>query len=572
MLKPVISAFNIFGVPGKSVAQTSDEKLKMFQAQDPNADPEILDTLADPNEKWDIRAAVAQNRRTYLKTLEKLSEQQNDNFNGDFKMRWALALNPNICASKKILDTLSSDSNMGVVTNLAANSALPSVYLEKLYTNYLGILRTNYNYVWLIFYHIAIHTNTSLNILEKLADEEDSNILWGLAQNTNCSPEIFTKLYEKAMLYKQRQSPQKPSLFIRWALAENRNTPDEILIKLTGDENINIRKAALENLTRRGLKAQALNLAASALPLGSLIAPLYNLFRKKDYEKTRDLPAAKGVIVTQGYYKGAKFNLVSVDPKLNETLVYLAPQKPDGSFQTRKIDFVASKYPGTRAVINGSFFNNSPGGDDQPLGPVIYRNGKYHWTPTARNYEGKPVYSFNRPFFAIDKNGTPVIRQSGGKRAEELLRDDYTALLGGGGPLIQGGKITVSGKTLANADISPQTHQMNSRRQRTCVGIKEDGTILLCTFGHQAGSGASKSGITLSGLAEFMLSKGAKEALFFDGGGSTGLYLSDEQCAGTGIPREQPTYIIITDKSSAKFIEKTEDENEKRLHKKDNKP
>lgn len=527
---PIISTFNPFENSSKLIAQTSDEKLKMQQAQDPNADPYVLDALAN-DDKWFIRMIVAQNQRANDDTLNRLSS---DN---DERVRCGLAVNPKICGLKEILDLLLKD-NTTVKKALTGNPKLPSVYLEKLYTN------NN----WEVRWGVARHQNTDAPILVKLSADAEPLVRWGVAENPACPPEILIRL------------STEDYLFTRWAVAAHQNTPTEVLQKYINNqaENINVKKAAKENLKRRGIQAMALNLAASVLPLGHLIAPLYDLFRNKAIEKTRDLPGAKGITVTQGYYEGSKFNLMAIDPKLNEMIVYIAPQKKDGTFEVRTLDSVAEKYPGIHAVINGTFFNNSPGGDNQPLGPVIYQWGKYFWTPTAKNHDGLPVYSFNRPFFAIDKNGVPVIRESCGKRAEELLKDGYTMLLGGGGPLIQSGKIIVSEKTLADANISPQTHQINTKRPRTCVGIKEDGTLLLCTF----------SGITLPDLAEFMLSKGAKDALFFDGGGSTGLYLSDEGNVGTDVARPQPTSFIVTSKTDTKFIKKLEEENEKIIREK----
>ncbi|MFH1452597.1 MAG: phosphodiester glycosidase family protein [Armatimonadota bacterium] len=279
-------------------------------------------------------------------------------------------------------------------------------------------------------------------------------------------------------------------------------------------------------------------------------------------KNTINLPGAKSITVTKGIFKRSKYNLITIDPKHNEALVYIASQKPNASFETKRIDFVAAKYPGIHVVINGTFFNNTPGGDFQPLGPVIYRQGKYQWTPTTVNYQGIPVYSFDRPFFAIDKNHLPVIRQSKGKRAEDLKKEGYLELLGGGGPLIQNGKIIVSKETLAKVGISPQTHQMNSTRQRTCIGINKEGKILICTFGHQGKPGSVRSGVTLQNLAQFMLDHGAKDAMFFDSGTSTGLYLSDEKTKSTGIPRRQPTYLFFVDKKTAKYIKELEERKE----------
>lgn len=520
--------------------KTYTNQQKMFILQDPNADPQDLDNLAD-DDSWYVRQTVGRHIRTLLKTLDKLSKDH------DFRVRCGVAVNPAICGSKEILDRLLQDHSIEVLRSFTGNPLLPLFCLKTL----------SANYDWQVRWGVGRHSKSAEDtedptILEKLSKDAEQLVRWGVAENTACPPEILDNL-----------AVPTNNLFVRWAVAENNNTSNKTLQKLLNDTDKMVRKSAEANLRRRGvkpniilrdIKTKVFNAASST----SLSASLSNLFKKKDYEKTRDLPGAKAITVTQGYYNGSKFNLVAIDPKLNEMIVYLAPQKKDGSFETRTLDFVAEKYPGIHAVINGSFFNNSPGGDNQPLGDVIYQWGKYFWTPTAKNHEGLSVYSFNRFFFAIDKNGMPVIRQSDGKRAEELLKDGYTALLGGGGPLIRDGKIIVSEKTLNDAHISPQTHQINARRQRTCVGIKEDGTILLCTF----------SGITLPALAEFMLSRGAVDALFFDGGGSTGLYLSDEGCASNEAPRQQPTYLIVTDKTSAKFIEKFEEENKKSFRRK----
>lgn len=523
---------------------------KTFILQDPNADPQDLDNLAS-DESWYIRQTVGRHNRSLLITLDNLSRDV------DFRVRCGAAVNPTICGSKEILNRLLRDHSIEVLRAFTGNPSLPLFCLKTL----------SVNSDWQVRWGVARHPNSAEDteyptILEKLSKDAEQLVRWGVAENPACTSEILDNL-----------AVPTNDLFVRWAVAENNNTSNETLQKLLNDTDKMVRKSAEANLRRRGItpktvlrdiKTKVFNAVSSA----SLASSLSNLFKKKVYEKTRKLPGAKGIAVTQGYYKNSKFNLVAIDPKLNEMIVYLAPQRKDGSFETRTLDFVAEKYPGIHAVLNGAFFNNSPGGDNQPLGPVIYQWGKYFWTPTTKNYEGLPVYSFNRPFFAIDKSGVPVIRQSEGKRAEELLKDGYMMLLGGGGPFIQDGKIIVSEKTLNDAHISPQTHQINTPRQRTCVGIKEDGTILFCTFGYQDGNNALSGGITLLALAEFMLSKGAKDALFFDGGGSTGLYLSDEGCNSTGVPREQPTYLIVTDKTSAKFIEKLENENEKLFRRK----
>lgn len=288
----------------------------------------------------------------------------------------------------------------------------------------------------------------------------------------------------------------------------------------------------------------------------------------KGVETTRQLPGAHGIAVTQGIYNGSRFNLVTIDPAYNEALVYLAPQNPKNhKFEPRRLDVIASKYPKIQIVVNGTYFNHTdgePDADNQPLGPVLFRDGKYYWTPTTKNVHGKPVYSFNRPFFAIDKDHKPVIDYSHGKRAEAFKKEGYLELLGGGAPLIYDGNIVVSQEALNEAQISPHTHQMDKPRQRTAVGISESGKILIATFGYQGKNGASSSGISLPGLAKFMKNKAnARYAMGLDSGTSTGMYIADEKCKNTGIPRKQPTYIIIVDKDTAKVIRQIENIKEK---------
>jgi|GEM_PF-1422656 len=257
MIKSAISAFNPVKNSGALTAQTDNEKLKMFQAQDPNADPEVLDALAN-DEKWNIRMTVAQNRRALPKTLDRLSQ---DN---DFRVRCGVAANPNICASKDILDRLSdSNENIEVLRALTGNQKLPSVYLEKL----------SGTRDWQVLWGVGRHSNTYPETLDRLSKNPETLVgpkdawlvKWGISENPKCPPEILTRFYDDE------------NLFIRWAVAAHKNTPVKILQEYIDNpnENENVKKAAKENLKNRDIKTKTFNLTASA-------APLYNLFRKKN--------------------------------------------------------------------------------------------------------------------------------------------------------------------------------------------------------------------------------------------------------------------------------------------------
>ncbi|MBI2252372.1 MAG: phosphodiester glycosidase family protein [Armatimonadetes bacterium] len=258
-----------------------------------------------------------------------------------------------------------------------------------------------------------------------------------------------------------------------------------------------------------------------------------------DFSASRNLPKTEGIIVAQGIYNKSAYNLVSVDLSKNDFLVYLAPQDQNRKFQTRSLDELA-KQKDAQVIINGTFFNVDA--DNQPLGILIYGAGKYTWNPATYTYDKIPVVSLNRYFLALNEDGKPFIDRSYGNKAEYFRNRGIKELIGGCGPLVWDGKVIVSPESLEEAHFRPPSHQMNHKRQRSALGIDNQGKLILAAFGNQADD---ESGLTLKELAEFMLNNGAVQALFLDSGSSTGMYLSDDGTNLTGIPRAQPTYILI---------------------------
>lgn len=259
-------------------------------------------------------------------------------------------------------------------------------------------------------------------------------------------------------------------------------------------------------------------------------------------------PGSTGILVISGYFKGSPFRLIVVDPKYNDIWIHISPQKENGDFVRQTLEDVNAQYKNTLDVIaNGTFLNIEKKADGQPLGFI--KGKEKTWVPTTVSYEGKPVSSLKRWFFAVKKDGAAVIGQ---KSAKELKKESFLALIGGGGPLIKDGKIEVSEESLSAAGISEDTHQWKRKRQRTAIGIKGK-EIIIVIFGYQDGKNARNSGVALKDLALFMLKYGVKNAMFLDSGSSTALYIRGKKPQNLS-PAELTTFICVRKKPEKKTV------------------
>ncbi len=142
---------------------------------------------------------------------------------------------------------------------------------------------------------------------------------------------------------------------------------------------------------------------------------------------------------------------------------------------TRDIEVVAS--------VNGSFFHTGTG---EPTGLVIM--------------QGEVVHKTNGyPFFGVTKDGTPVIR--GGYEST----DDLESATPGNCLLVQNGQVVAG----ASGKLAP----------RTAVGIKADGTIIVCV--NDGRQDPYSYGFDIDEFAEVMRDLGCVTALNFDGGASS---------------------------------------------------
>ena len=93
--------------------------------------------------------------------------------------------------------------------------------------------------------HIAANTK-SAKTLEKLSNDSDWNVRYGVAYNTNCPVEILAKLSKDS------------DWFVRRSVTYNTNCPVEILAKLSKDMDYFVQRYANQRLDKiRSAKSQA---------------------------------------------------------------------------------------------------------------------------------------------------------------------------------------------------------------------------------------------------------------------------------------------------------------------------
>lgn len=100
------------------------------------------------------------------------------------------------------------------------------------------------------------------------------------------------------------------------------------------------------------------------------------------------------------------------------------------------------------------------------------------------------------------------------------IADASSVVIGGGPLLLENGRVTVRTNEEAIAsDIA------KGRAPRTAVGLKKDGTLLILVVD---GRNKDSAGLTLTELAQYFLRLGARDAVNFDGGGSSVMVVKDK--------------------------------------------
>ena len=139
--------------------------------------------------------------------------------------------------------------------NLLENNASPEM-IEELAEDEDSYVR----------YEVAKNPNTPIDILTKLAEDENSDVRWGAIRNPNTPADILRELAEDKEWYVRYEVTRNPNTTVdilaklaededwsvRQAVADNSRTPVEILMKLAEDKDERVRKVAISQLRRRG--------------------------------------------------------------------------------------------------------------------------------------------------------------------------------------------------------------------------------------------------------------------------------------------------------------------------------
>ncbi len=152
-------------------------------------------------------------------------------------------------------------------------------------------------------------------------------------------------------------------------------------------------------------------------------------------------------------------------------------------------------------AVNADFFYIDDDSVIQPEG-VCIKNGQKLTDYKAGTY-----------FFGIKNDGTPVI---GDEAAFKSVSGELKEAVGGRNLLVQNGSNLAEGETSAF---------YNDKHPRTAVGITADNDVLLVVAD---GRSSDSAGLSLSDLADYMISLGAVTALNLDGGGSSTMVVKDK--------------------------------------------
>ncbi len=157
------------------------------------------------------------------------------------------------------------------------------------------------------------------------------------------------------------------------------------------------------------------------------------------------------------------------------------------------------------AAENASYYNMTNG---KPMGAFIMRGNDV--TTTDPKAEGR---GDKWPFFAIKKDGTPMIGYPGDY---SKYKDSLQEAIGGHYVIVKDGKNVTDDPTIPGG--VPENSSLSKKYPRSTVGITADGKIVMMVAdGLQSPYSA---GLTFEEQADVMISMGCVVALELDGGGS----------------------------------------------------
>ncbi|MDA3862718.1 MAG: phosphodiester glycosidase family protein [Deltaproteobacteria bacterium] len=194
-----------------------------------------------------------------------------------------------------------------------------------------------------------------------------------------------------------------------------------------------------------------------------------------------------------GYYQTV--NILEID--LSNPSVELYPVRGDGC---ETVDSIGQRV-GASAVINAGFYTFD--GVCSPVSLVKIDNN-------ILAYNGSPEGTFG-----LDSNSNPLIDTVGASDTWNQATD-----------AIAGKYILLENGAIAAMDTSSF---VTARHPRSAVGIKPNGEVVFLTFDGRTAAGG---GVSLPDLAQYMIWLGCDDALNYDGGGSTSMWINSQPFGG----------------------------------------
>jgi len=251
---PVVIAYDPNMVTPMSYAKLENAKKDIWTRWKPDKIKNSLSrsakggTIADPERLQsskpripDFNKLVNASDENLIKILERTPATDLDNAviknnkNKDFKRR-ILSLSSNIERLKhlvasseetppEILTKLADDDDKNIVMAVLSNKSCPNDIIEKLADSNEDSIRNA----------ISFKENLPLEIILKFTNDDNPYIRSKAAMRTSVPPEVLTKMSNDNVY------------FVRGAVAENKSTPLEVLTKLAKDKDYRVRICLLDN-------------------------------------------------------------------------------------------------------------------------------------------------------------------------------------------------------------------------------------------------------------------------------------------------------------------------------------
>ena len=200
---------------------------------------------------------------------------------------------------------------------------------------------------------------------------------------------------------------------------------------------------------------------------------------------------------TMLYNSPQSINIIEIKPKRKNRLAvgYCVDTLITTSSLCNQVNAVAG--------VNASFFDMQNGGSVDYMrvnGNIIHK--------------GRTNFDNSNAAIVINNNKLAIVKQN-----NDSL---WARKLDGNDVLVAGPMLVSNGKT----ENFPETSFYLTRHPRTCVAICQNGTILLVTVDgrHEA----KAEGMSTNELAYFLKILNAKQAINFDGGGSTTMFIKNK--------------------------------------------